>query len=73
MWEQAPLKMQSVKEVAETARGNSDTIGAGTMHVMDWVAHCHTVKVFHSKDMSFWTIFLHYKYFSESTDKLTNH
>jgi hypothetical protein len=34
---------------------------------------CHTVKVFHSKDMKFWTILLHYKYFSESTDKLTNH
>jgi hypothetical protein len=36
-------------------------------------ARCHTVKVFHSKDMKFWTILLHYKYFSESMEKLMNH
>jgi hypothetical protein len=34
---------------------------------------CHTVKLFHSRNMSFGPFLLHYKYFSESMEKFTNH
>jgi hypothetical protein len=37
------------------------------------VTHCHTVKLFHSRNMSFGPFSLQYKYFSESMEKLTNY
>jgi hypothetical protein len=37
-------------------------------------AHCcHTVKLFHSRNISFGLFLLHYKFFLESTEKLMNH
>jgi hypothetical protein len=39
----------------------------------NYTMRCHTVKLFHSRNMSFGPFLLHYKYFSESKEKLTNH